>query len=302
MVYFHSLPEVSPIVGVNFHNPPKVSPLRKVEVSPLRKVEVSPLRKVEVSPLRKVEVSEAVVPMSKNIIQCLKIEEGKPVKAESVFVRDPAVCPCDYKVQLLINPKNPDQYVTVHDLHPKLAYLFTKNKVDIPIRKVYLNGKKIANLPRGMAEWGYKKPEKYTPPPIREVRKSELDKHLIPDISDIVMSFLDVPTYTELRKEENGKVERVDGKDLKVGDIITVGRGDGYHKQDGRDAYRVTGFSNKRYIYVEELYYKTKNGEKTYNPKIEGHLGNSPRFLKRKSYMRVNYDGKFKTTPKCFFT
>jgi len=261
-------------------------------------VECTPDKEPEVSPLRKVEVSEAVIPMSNNIIQCLKIEEGQPVKAESVFVRDPAVCPCDYKVQLLINPKNPKQYVVVHDLHPKLAYLFRKNKVNIPIRKVYLNGKKIANLPHGMAEWGYKKPVKYTPPPVREVCKSELDKHLIPDISDIVMSFFGVPTFTELRKQENGKIERVDGKDLKVGDIITVGRGDG----DGRDAYRVTGFSNKRYIYVEELYYKTKNNEKTYNPKVSGHLGNSPRFLKRKSYIRLNYDGKFKTTRECFFT
>lgn len=270
-------------------------------------VECTPDKEPEVSPLRKVEVSEAVIPMFNNIIQCLKVEEGQPVKAESVFVRTPAVedsavCPCDYKVQLLINPKNPKQYVVVHDLHPQLAYLYKKNKVDIPTRKVYLNNKKIANLPYGMAEWGYKKPVKYTPPPVREVCKSELDKHLIPDISDIVMSFFGVPTFTELRKQENGKIERVKGNDLKVGDIITESRGDGKSKQDGRDAYRVMGFSNKRYIYVEELYYKTKNHEKTYNPKVSGHLGNSPRFLKRKSYIRLNYDGKFKTTPECFFT
>lgn len=270
-------------------------------------VECTPDKEPEVSPLRKVEVSEAVIPMSDNIIQCLKVEEGQPVNAESVFIgmseiEDPKVYPGDYKVQLLINPKNPKQYVVVHDLHPVLAHTYKKNKVDIPIRKVYLNGNKIANLPHGMVEWGYKKPVKYTPPPVREVCKSELDKHLIPDISDIVMSFFGVPTFTELRKQENGKIETVKGNDLKVGDIITESRGDGKSKKDGRDAYRVMGFSNKRYIYVEELYYKTKNNEKTYNPKVSGHLGNSPRFLKRKSYIKLNYDGKFKTTPECFFT
>lgn len=261
----------------------------------------------EVSPLGKVEVCEAVIPMSNNIIQCLKIEKDEKVNVKSVFVgmsevEDPEVYPGDYKVQLLINPKNPKQYVVVHDLHPQLAYLYTKNKVDIPIRKVYLNDNKIANLPHGMVEWGYKRPVKYTPPPVREVCKSELDNHLIPDISNIVMSFFSVPTFTELRKQYEGKIETVKGNDLKVGDIITESRGDGKSKQDGRDAYRVMGFSNKRYIYVEELYYKTKNHEKTYNPKVSGHLGNSPRFLKRKSYIRLNYDGKFKTTPECFFT
>ena len=269
----------------------------------------------EVSPLRKVEVSEAVVPMSNNIIQCLKIGEGQPVKSESVFVRMPAVEVADdykpkYKVQYVKNPISPfvNSWV-VYEMHPKLAY-YAEKGTRIRIVKKVNDGEVVAERIKGIKpapsytcymqfirEHGYKMPEKYHPkiPNAKEIQGAVSD-FLIPDIAGLVAGFISSPTLAEIEKRY---IKKTLTTDLKIGDIIEYKCG-AHPEQRTIHFGRIVRFTKKRFFWTKELVFedcRLTNGEKQviYKPSNVKDWGREGRHSKTQEYhYKLDYDGDFK--------
>ena len=283
--------DIEIVAGVRFHSLPVEKPVE----------------------LRKVEVSEAVIPISKNIVQCLKVVSGFPVKVESYFNRMPAVEPeedykTDYNVQLCICKENPKEWFMVKELKPVLAYIRSREHLKIPKRKVYIKGVKVDSpvlpiCPLEFERWGYVKPEMYRPQLVNnEDVLKELKDFIIPDIAKIISGY--ATTTPDVRDIcDAGLIKSIPGKDLKIGDLII-------YQQDSRMTtgyvspimiYRITRMTKKLYFYVEEVYNKymteeeeQKNGfDNTtikYNTKKK-FLGSTIRLCKSNYYKKFNYNG-----------
>jgi len=282
-------------------------------------VECTPDKEPEVSPLRKVEVSEAVIPMSNNIIQCLKVEEGQPVNAESVFVRAPAVEVADdykpkYTVKYIKNQISPlvNSWV-VYDMHPKLAY-YAEKGTRIRIVKKVNDGEVVAERFKGikpapdyscymqfLREEGYKMPDKYLPkiPNAKEIQGAVSD-FLIPDIAGLVAGFISTPTLAEIEKAH---IKKTLTTDLKIGDIIQYKNG--LHPEQQTIHFgRIERFTKKRFFWTKELVFedcRLTNGKNQviYKPSSTKDWGRQGRHSKTEKYhYKLDYDGDFKVPRK----
>lgn len=255
--------------------------------------------------LRKVEVSQAIIPMSENISQCLHIIAGFPVKAKSIFRRMPAVEQKQesedwkdaYIKQELNDSLNPDNKLVVYDLKPELKYRLDEAEVNgYKQRKIYFRGKECSRFPGGKKRWNYKKPQykKYVKPlDTWAGRKEILNQYLISDISEIVLNLaFDAPSYREL---DNHKfVDMKMAEEWQIGDIISKIIDHGR----SRVVCRVVGMSKEKYIYGEELYYtqQYENGitTKIYDPKKKCQNSEKVKFRKNECHSFLTYDDKFK--------
>ncbi len=254
--------------------------------------------------LRKVQINEAIIPMQ--IINCLHLSAGIPVKAKSIFNKMPEIeqKPANedwknaYNKQELIDSLNPKNKLIVYDMKP--AYKWTLDQAGVKEykrRKIYFNGKKLQRIPGGAERWNYQKPvyKKYIKPLEKwDDRKEILSQFLIPDISNIVLNLaFDAPKYEELDKHKY--VDMKMGEEWQIGDIISKIEN---HNRD-RVVCRVVGMSKSRYIYAEELYFDEVyigNGisQKIYDPKKIHENARKVNFRKKQCHSFLDYDGKFK--------